>query len=116
MFSGTNIKCIEFSDGTSLTFEQAARRIHKENKLCAGYWIKSGLRPATGVLEEWTRCGNTKCQYIESHLCYTPNKKRRLLNGWFAVSLASENDRGITETVEEHCYRIEQWLRGFKRQ
>jgi len=50
-----NIKHIQFSDGTSLTFEQAARRILKEGKLTKGYWIKNGLRPSTGVLEEWTR-------------------------------------------------------------
>ena len=89
-----NIERIEFDDGSSLTFEQAARRIHKEGKLTKGYWIKNGLRPATGVLEEWTRCGNDKCLYIESYLCYTPTKKRRLLNSWFAVSMSSNNDRG----------------------
>lgn len=110
-----NIKRIEFDDGSSLTFEQAARRIHKEKKLVKGYYIKNGLRPATGVLEEWTRCGDSKCLYIESHLCYTPTKKRRLLNNWFAVVLAAENDRGMEETIEEHCSRIAEWLRGFKR-
>ena len=109
-----NMKRIEFNDGTTLTFEQAAKRIHRETKLCKGYWIKNGLRPATGVLEEWTQCRNTKCLYIEPHLCYTPNKKRRIYNGLFAISLATENDRGITETAEEHCYRVEQWIRGFK--
>ena len=116
MSDGINIKHIQFSDGTSLTFEQAARRILKEGKLTKGYWIKNGIRPATGVLEEWTQCGDDKCLYIEPHLCYTPNKKRKLLNGWFSVILAAENDRGMEETAEEHCYRVEQWLRGFKRQ
>ena len=115
MDSSMNISLIEFNDGTSLTFEQAARRILKEGKLTKGYWIKNGLRPATGVLEEWTRCGNSKCLYIESHLCYTPNKKRRVLNSWFAVAISSTNDQGITESAEEHCARIAQWLRSFKR-
>ena len=115
MSDGSNIKHIQFSDGTSLTFEQAARRILKEGKLTKGYWIKNGLRPSTGVLEEWTRCGNQKCLYIESHLCYTPNKKRRVLNSWFAVAISAANDQGITESNEEHCVRMAQWLRSFKR-
>ena len=115
MSDGINIKHIQFSDGTSLTFEQAARRILKEGKLTKGYWIKNGLRPSTGVLEEWTRCGHQKCLYIESHLCYTPNKKRRVLNSWFAVAISSNNDQGITESNEEHCVRMAQWLRSFKR-
>ena len=51
MLDASNIKRIEFNDGTSLTFEQAARRILKERKLTKGYWIKNGLRPSTGVLE-----------------------------------------------------------------
>ena len=110
-----NIKRIEFDDGSSLTFEQAAKRILKEGQLTKGYWIKNGLRPATGVLEEWTRCGNDKCRYIESHLCYTPNKKRRLLNGWFAVAISATNDQGVQESNEEHCVRIAQWLRSCKR-
>lgn len=112
---GMDIKRIEFDDGSSLSFEQAARRISKEGKLTKGYWIKKGLRPATGVLEEWTRCGNDNCQYIESYLCDTPTKKRRLLNSWFAVSISANNDRGIEETAEEHCVRMSQWLRSFKR-
>jgi len=115
MDSSINISRIEFNDGTSLTFEQAARRIRKESKLTKGYWIKNGLRPATGVLEEWTRCGNSKCLYIESHLCYTPNKKRRVLNSWFAVAISAANDQGIKESDEEHCVRMAQWLRSFKR-
>ena len=115
MDSSINISRIEFNDGTSLTFEQAARRIRKESKLTKGYWIKNGLRPATGVLEELTRCGNSKCLYIESHLCYTPNKKRRILNSWFAVAISATNDQGIIESAEEHCVRIAQWLRSFKR-
>ena len=115
MSDGINIKHIQFSDGTSLTFEQAARRILKEGKLTKGYWIKNGLRPSTGVLEEWTRCGSQQCLYIESHLCYTPNKKRRVLNSWFAVAIAAANDQGIQESNEEHCVRMAQWLRSFKR-
>ena len=115
MDSSINISRIEFNDGTSLTFEQAARRIRKEGKLTKGYWIKNGLRPATGVLEEWTRCGTSKCLYIESHLWYTPNKKRRVLNSWFAVAISATNDQGIIESAEEHCVRIAQWLRSFKR-
>ena len=108
-----NIKRIEFDDGSSLSFEQAARRIAKENKLAKGYWIKNDLRPATGVLEEWTRCGDENC--IEPYLCYTPMKKRRLTNSWFAVCISANNDRGIEETAEEHCVRMSQWLRSFKR-
>ena len=99
MSDGINIKHIQFSDGTSLTFEQAARRILKEGKLTKGYWIKNGLRPSTGVLEEWTRCGHQKCLYIESHLCYTPNKKRRVLNSWFAVAISAANDQGLTDSI-----------------
>ena len=108
-----NIKRIDFDDGSSLSFEQAARRIAKENKLAKGYWIKNDLRPATGVLEEWTRCGNDNC--IEPYLCYTPIKERRFINSWFAVSISANNDRGIEETAEEHCVRMSQWLRSFKR-
>ena len=108
-----NIKRIEFDDGSSLSFEQAARQIAKENKLAKGYWIKNDLRPATGVLEEWTRCGNDNC--IEPYLCYTPIKERRFINSWFAVSISANNDRGIEETAEEHCVRMSQWLRSFKR-
>ena len=108
-----NIKRIEFDDGSSLTLEQAARRIAKENKLAKGYWIKNNLRPATGVLEEWTRCGNKSC--IEPYLCYTPVKKRRLRDSWFAVSISATNDQGIEETAEEHCVRMSQWLRSLKR-
>ena len=108
-----NIKRIEFDDGSSLTFEQAARRIAKEHKLAKGYWIKNDLRPATGVLEGWTRCGNDNC--IEPYLCYTPIKERRFANSWFAVSISANNDRGIEETAEEHCVRMSQWLRSFKR-
>ena len=110
----THIKRIEFNDGTSLTFEQAAKRILKEKKLTKGYWIKNGLRSSTGVLEEWTRCRNQKCLYIEPYLCYTPKKKRRILNSWFAVALATANDQGIQESNEEHCLRMVQWLRSFK--
>lgn len=108
-----NIKRIEFTDDTSITFEQAARRILKENKLAKGYYIKNGTRPATGVLEEWTRCGDKNC--IEPLLCYTPRKKRRLTNIWFGVVLSATNDQGIVESGEEQCLRIAQWLRSFKR-
>jgi hypothetical protein len=108
-----NIKRVEFSDGTFISFEQAARRITKEKQLTKGYWMKNDLRPATGVLEEWTRCGKDTC--IEPHMCFTPVKKRSLTNSWFKVAIAATNDQGIVESTEEHCLRMAQWLRGLKR-
>ena len=107
----TNIKSIEFDDGSRMTFEQAAKLIKSEGRLIHGPFIKQTLRPAIGILEEWDVCGNC----IEPLWCYTPLKGKRLHSKWFAVCLTTENDRPYTETPEQMCERMVQYLRFWKR-
>jgi hypothetical protein len=107
----TNVKAIEFRDGTRLTFEQAAKLIKNEGRLHYGPHMKNSVRPTTGVLEEWKECGNC----LEPLWCYTPTKGKRLHNNWLTICLSTENDRPSQETPEQLCNRMVQYLRSWKR-
>ncbi len=106
-----NIKSIEFTDGTRLTFEQAAKLIKKEGRLSYGPYIKNSTRSAIGVLEGWSECGNC----VEPMQCFTPIKHNRLHNLWFSVCISTENDRPSEETPESACERMVKYLRSWKR-
>lgn len=107
----TNVKSIEFRDGTRLTFEQAAKLIKKEGRLHHGPYIKNSVRPSTGVLEEWQECGNC----IEPLWCYNPVKGKKLHNSWLTICISAENDRPSEETPEQLCERMVKYLRSWKR-
>ena len=101
---------IGFTNGEVLTFEQAAQLIEQEGRLTPGPYIHNTMRCAIAVLENHMAC--QEC--LEPTYCYSPKRAKRIENIWFAVCLATENDRGVAdglEKPEDRCNRIAAWLR-----
>jgi len=105
------VKTIGFTNGESLTFEQAANLIEREGRLTPGPYIHNSMRCAIAVLENHSAC--QECMDMQKY-CYHPKRDKHIENIWFVVCLSTENDREINEGLEkpeDRCIRIAAWFR-----
>lgn len=96
---------IEFSDGSEITFSQAAKMIENERQLGYGHYYKDGYRNTVAVLEKWYFS-------IEvGSLC----REREIKNRDFVVCLDLENDKHSELSKKDLCKHMANYLRGWKR-
>jgi len=94
---------IHFTDGTSITFEQAAQMMEEEGALTRGVYFNAVNRCAIGVLEN-IQIGD---------MSFTPERRIKLRGSSFAIDLFTAND-SFEGTPEQRAAYMAEWFRSLE--